>query len=247
MDRMLYVAMSGASQTLAGQAVNANNLANASTTGFRADLLNFVRYDLQGPGYPTRIYSLADHTNVDGTPGSKLETGNDMDVAIDGDGWIAVQAPDGSEAYTRAGNLKISANGTLITGAGHPVKGDSGSAIAIPPAEKVDIGTDGSITIRPLGQSASALSVVDRIKLVKIDAADLVKGDDGLLRRRTGGPAPTDSTVRLTTGALESSNVNGVEAMVNMIALSRQFEMQIKMMKTAEDNDKASQQLMQIS
>jgi flagellar basal-body rod protein FlgF len=246
MDRMLYVAMSGAKQTLLGQAVNANNLANASTVGFRQDLLNFVRYDLQGQGFPTRIYSLADHTSVDTTSGPQIETGNDLDVAIDGEGWIAVQAPDGAEAYTRAGDLKVTSTGLLTTGSGHPVKGSSGAPITIPPADKIEIGADGTITIRPAGQSTAALAVVDRIKLVKPPATDLVKGEDGLMRLRQGGDAPPDAAVHLATGVLESSNVNGVEAMVNMIALARQFEMQVKMMKAAEENDKASAQMMQI-
>jgi flagellar basal-body rod protein FlgF len=244
---MLYVAMSGAKQTLLGQAVNANNLANAGTTGFREDLLNFERYDLQGPGYPTRIYSVADHNSVNTAPGARLATGNPLDLAVDGEGWIAVQAPDGSEAYTRAGNLQVTANGTLVTGAGHPVLGDSGAPIAIPPSEKVEIGVDGTITVQPVGQGASALAVVERIKLVKPDSADLVKGGDGLMRLGKGGPAPADASVRVASGELESSNVNSIEAMVNMIELSRQFEMQVKMMKTAEDNDKASAQLMQIT
>jgi flagellar basal-body rod protein FlgF len=246
MDRMLYVAMTGASQTMQAQAVNAHNLANASTTGFREDLLGFTDVEIEGPGYPTRVYSVLGPESFKQSPGPQLVTGNDLDVAIDGDGWIAVQSPIGLEAYTRAGNLRVTPNGTLVTGAGHPVLGDSGAPIAIPPAEKIEIGIDGTISIRPIGQTPEALAVVDRIKLARPDPATLTKGPDGMIYTQDGLPAPADAAVRLTTGALEGSNVNTIDAMVNMIALSRQFEMQIKMMQAAEENDEASARLMQI-
>lgn len=246
MDRMLYVAMSGAQQTMKAQAVNANNLANASTTGFREDLLGFTSHEIQGAAHPTRVYSMLGPVGVNHNPGALISTGNELDVAVEGDGWIAVQAPDGQEAYTRAGNLRLSPNGVLETGAGHPVFGDAGGPIAIPPAEKIEIGVDGTISIRPLGQGPEALAVIDRIRLVNPEPAQLAKGEDGLMRMVDGLPAPADASVQLASGMLEGSNVNPIDAMVNMISLSRQFEMQIKMMQTAEQNDEASAQMLRI-
>lgn len=245
MDRMLYVAMSGARETMRSQTANANNLANAATTGFREDLLAFSARPLDGPGHPSRVYTAAGQAGVNLAAGPQVQTGNALDVAVQGDGYIAVQAPDGSEAYTRAGNLRITPNGMLVTGAGHPVLGDGGP-VAIPPAEAVEIGADGTISIRPIGQTPEALAVVDRIRLVAPDPAAVEKGGDGLLRLAGGGVAPPDAGVRLASGVLEGSNVNTVDAMVNMIALARQFEMQVKLMQTAKENDEASARMMQI-
>ena len=245
MDRMLYVAMSGAKQTMLAQAANANNLANVATTGFREDLLTFSSHPLEGPGHPSRVYGVAGEGGANLAPGTQVHTGHELDVAVNGEGWIAVQAPDGSEAYTRAGNLRVTPNGTLVTGAGHPVLGDGGP-VAIPPAEKIEIGADGTISIRPLGQTPETLAVVDRIRLVNPDPAALAKSGYGLMQLNDGGIAPPDAAVRLATGVLEGSNVNAIDAMVNMIALSRQFEMQVKLMQAADENDQASAQLMQI-
>ncbi|MFQ5486962.1 MAG: flagellar basal-body rod protein FlgF [Gammaproteobacteria bacterium] len=247
MDRMLYVAMSGAKQMMLAQAVNTNNLANAGTTGFREDLALFDSKPLAGQGLPTRVYAQAEHKGVNLASGSMVETGRDLDVAVQGKGWIAVQGTDGGEAYTRAGNLKITALGALVTADGLPVLGNSGVPIAIPPAEKVEIGRDGTITIRPPGQSPQALAVVDRIKLVNPDESQLYKDNVGLIRLRDGGSAESAAGVTLEAGKLEMSNVNSVEAMVNMISLARQFEMSIKMMNIAKENDSASTQLMRIA
>jgi len=243
MDRMLYVAMNGASETLLAQGTNSNNLANANTTGFLTDLQQFRSMPVFGPGLPTRVYALSERPDIDFSPGAIQATGRDLDIAIRGDSWMAVQAKDGSEALTRAGDLQIDANGLLMTGTGLPVLGNSGP-IAIPPAEKVDIATDGTISVRPLGQGANELAVVDRIKLVTPQSAELEKGMDGLIRLKFGVPAIADADARLTTGTLESSNVNTVTALVDMIELSRKFEMQVKMMKTAEETDAASTTMM---
>jgi flagellar basal-body rod protein FlgF len=245
MDRVLYVAMSGARQTMQAQAANAHNLANASTTGFREDLLAVSAQELGGPGHASRVYSRLDGAGVNLEAGTQIHTGRPLDVAVAGSGWIAVQAPEGGEAYTRAGDLQITAAGMLVTGAGHPVLGESGAPIMLPPAERVDIASDGTISIRPLGQTPEALAVIDRIRLVDADPKTLFKGTDGLMRSESG-PATPDAAVRLNVGVLEGSNVNTVDAMVNMISLSRQFEMQVKMMQTAEENDRASAQMMQI-
>lgn len=246
MDRMLYVAMSGAKQTMLAQASNSNNMANANTTGFRADLAAFRSMPIYGPGEPSRVYAMAERPGVDTTSGALNPTGRDLDIAIKEDGWIAVQAKDGSEAYTRAGNLRIEDGGILTTGSGLAVLGNGGP-VALPPSEKIEIGTDGTISIRGIGQSASTLTVLDRIKLVKIDGSELVKGTDGLMRKSDGEIAAPDATVNLISGALEMSNVSAVDSMVNMITLARQYEAQIKMMKTAEDIDNASTQLLSLS
>ncbi|MGB5717370.1 MAG: flagellar basal-body rod protein FlgF [Gammaproteobacteria bacterium] len=243
MDRLLYVAMSGARETMQAQTVNTQNLANASTTGFRADLQSFQSLPVNGPGYASRVYGMATDQGIDTSPGSVMGTGRELDVAINGDGWIAVQGPDGNEAYTRAGNLRVDSLGLLRTGAGRPVMGN-GAPIAIPPAEKIQIAGDGTISIRPLGQNT--LAVVDRIKLVNPPSAQLQKGADGLVHLKGGDAAEADASVQLQVGALESSNVNTVEAMVNLIQLARQYETQVKMMANAEENDRASAQLMRM-
>jgi flagellar basal-body rod protein FlgF len=246
MDRVLYVVASGAKQMMQAQAVNTHNLANASTVGFQADLANFRTQVLDGPGHESRAYALAEGIGASFEKGTIQSTGRMLDVAVNGDGWLAVQAPDGSEAYTRAGNLRVNINGQLLTGGGHPVMGEAGP-IVVPEYEKLDIGTDGTITVRPIGQTPNTLAEVGRIKLVMTDPENLVKGEDGLLRTRDNVPVPGNSEVTLVAGALESSNVNSVEALVNMIGLARQFEVSVKIMQTAEQMDERTTQLMQLS
>ncbi|CAI8804951.1 flagellar basal-body rod protein FlgF [Methylocaldum szegediense] len=245
MDRALYVAMSGAKQILLAQASNANNLANANTPGFRADFEQLRSMPVFGNGYPSRVYAMTERPGTDLSMGSLQTTGRDLDVAINGEGWIAVQARDGSEAYTRAGNLQITPSGQLVTGSGLPVLGNAGP-IAIPPAQKVEIGTDGTISIVPQNANPAALAILDRIKLVKPDKSLLEKGEDGLMRVRNGAPVAATNEVQLVTGSLEGSNVSTVEELVQMIELARQFEYQIKLMKTVEDNGNAGTTLMRI-
>ena len=246
MDRMLYLAMSAAKQTMTAQAAISHNLANATTNGFRADLLAFRSMPVFGDGQPTRVYAMAERPGIDFRHGSVHTTGNDLDVALNGDGWIAVQAPDGSEAYTRAGSLHLNANGLLQTATKQPVLGNGGP-IAVPPAESLVIGIDGTISIRPVGQEATTLAQVDRIKLVDPPLESLVKGDDGLFRLVDGAQAPASATVRVTQGALETSNVNAVEAMVAMIELQRRFEMEVKAMQTAQENDASAAQMLRLT
>lgn len=243
MDRMLFVAMSGAKETMLAQATNSNNLANVSTTGFRADLEQFRSMPVFGDGHPTRVYALTERPGVDFTPGYIQQTGRDLDVAIKGEGWLAVQARDGTEAYSRAGDLQIDENGILRTGAGLPVMGDGGP-IAIPPASQVMIGADGTISIRPPGAQANELVAVERIRLVNPPRAELTKGADGLIRRIDGEEAEADPAVRLAQGAIEGSNVNPATAMVEMIELARKYEIQVKMMKTADENAQQSSSIM---
>lgn len=245
MDRLLYIAMNGAKQLLQSQSVVSNNLANANTAGFRADMQAYESVGVQGPTYPSRIYANAVGVGVDLTPGPVASTGRDMDVTVRGEGYIAIRAPDGSEAYTRAGDLQVTETGQLVTGSGHPVLGNGGP-IALPPFEKIVIGNDGTITIRPVGQSASTLTVANRIKLVTIPDADVSKGVDGLLRNSRQVETPADANVKVESGYLEGSNVSTVESLVEMISLSRQYEMQVKMMQTANETAKAGEGLMRL-
>ncbi len=243
MDRMLYIAMSGAKETMLSQANTSNNLANASTTGFVADLNQFRSMPVFGQGQPTRVYAMNERPATDFTPGSKMMTGRDLDVAMAGDGWFAVQAKDGNEAYTRRGDLQIDANGLITTGNGLPLLGDGGP-IAIPPADKVTIGTDGTISIVPQGGNPTQMAVIDRIKMVAANYDEIEKSLDGLMRLKSGNNAPADPAQRLLQGFLESSNVNTVNEMANMIELQRRFEMQVRMMKTAGEMAEGSATIM---
>jgi flagellar basal-body rod protein FlgF len=243
MDKLLYIAMSGAKETLRAQAANNHNLANASTTGFRADLSAFQSRAVTGSGFPSRVYATNSTTGWDGTSGSMLATGRDLDVAVQGDGFIAVQGRDGREAYTRAGDLRIDPSGLLTNGAGHVVMGDGGP-ITVPPTSSISIAGDGSISIVPLGQQPNTTATVARIKLVNPPANSLTRGDDGLFRTTDGNPAPADAAVKVASGTLESSNVNVADAMVHMIELSRNFDMQIKAIRSAEENGAAAAQLL---
>lgn len=247
MDKMLYVAMTGASQNTMAQRAHANNLANISTTGFRRDFEQARSMPVFGDGYPARVYAMSERPGTDFSQGSLQETGRDMDIAVENQGWIAVQAADGGEAYVRTASLQIDALGQLRTGTGLPVLGNGGP-IAVPPEQKVEIGQDGTISIRALGESPSVMAEVDRIKLVNPDPKTMEKGTDGLIRVK-GATQPTqaDANVRVTSGFLEASNVNAVEEMTAMLSLSRQFELHVKMMRTADDNATAMARVMQLT
>jgi flagellar basal-body rod protein FlgF len=241
MDRLIYTAMTGAKHAFLQQAGVAHNLANASTTGYRAMEHKFRAVPIVGDGVPTRAFvvdaSVADVFDQ----GPMLATGRPLDVAVQGAGWIAVEGADGAEAYTRAGNLQINVNGQLQTASGLNVLGDGG-AIAIPPDNRITISPDGTVSTVPLFGTPNNVSVVGRIKLTNPPENELVRGDDGLFRTRTGEPAALDENVKVAAETLEGSNVNPVDAMVNMIGVARQFEMQIKMLQTADANaSKASQ------
>ena len=243
MDKMLYVAMSGAKETLRAQAANSHNLANASTNGFRADLSAFQSRAVTGSGFASRVYATNSTTGWDQTVGAQISTGRDLDVSINGDGFIAVQGHDGREAYTRAGDLMIDANGQLMTKTGLPVMGDGGP-LSVPPNNTLAIAPDGTVSIVPQGQGPQTTASVGRIKLVNPGNANLDRGEDGLFRMRDGSDAPAEATVRLTSGALETSNVNAAQSMVNMIELARNFDLQVKVMKSADENGAASAQLL---
>ena len=247
MDRSLYIAMSGAKQTLLAQTANANNLANTQTTGFKSDLEQFRSQPVFGAGYPTRVYAMTEKPGTDFSPGAMQTTGRDLDVAINGDGLIAVQGEDGKESYTRAGDLRITPEGFLSTGTGLQIIGQNGT-ITVPPSEKLTIGSDGTISIVPMGAgNATTLEVLDRIKLVKPAINDMEKLNDGLLHPKNGIPLVANADVSLTQGVLEGSNVNTFAAMTEMIELARNFELQTKVMKNADENSGASARLMQMA
>lgn len=243
MDRFLYISMSGAKETLRAQTANNHNLANASTTGFRADMSAFQTRNVAGSGYASRAYATNSTTGWDPTQGALTATGRDLDVGINGAGWIAVLGKDGREAYTRAGDLRVDPSGMLMNGAGLQVMGEGGP-ISVPQNTSLTIGSDGTISVIPLGQGAETTAMIGRIKLVNPPDAEMVRGEDGLFRSSTGAELPADASVKLVTGSLEASNVNTADAMVNMIELARRFDLQVKAMRTAEENAATAAQLL---
>jgi flagellar basal-body rod protein FlgF len=245
MDKALYVGMTGAMQTLRAQAANSNNLANASTVGFRAELTNTEAQAIAGNGLPSRVNAVLEGQGWDSSEGSLMTTGNPLDVAVRGDAWLAVQAPDGTEAYTRAGDLRMTPQGQLLNGAGHALVSDSGP-ISIPPSSSVSIGADGTISVVPQGQGPATLAQVGRLKVMNIAPNDLQRGVDGLMRLKPEGIATPAAGSVLVSGALETSNVNPAEAMVTMISLARQFEMQSKVMRTVEENAQAASSILRM-
>jgi flagellar basal-body rod protein FlgF len=246
MDKFLYVAMSGARESMRAQAINSHNLANATTVGFRAELAAVATQPAgEGVRDDIRAFATITETGWSRASGPLQSTGRNLDVAVEGEGWIAVQAPDGTEAYTRAGDLRLDADGSVRNGAGHAVLSDGGPLV-IPPHASLVVGNEGSISIVPLGQGAETTARVGRIKLVKPDPAQLVRGPDGLFRQKDGGNAAADASVRVVSGALEGSNVNVADTMVRMIELSRQFDMHMKTLRTVEENGRNSASLMRL-
>jgi flagellar basal-body rod protein FlgF len=243
MDRLIYTAMSGAKHTLGQQAAVSNNLANAASTGFRAELHKLRAVPVLGEGLATRAFVVDASVATNFDPGALQQTGRPLDAAIEGQGWFAVQRPDGSEGYTRDGSFEVNSNGVLQTRHGLPVLG-AGGPVTIPPDNEILIGKDGTISAMRASGAQNVVNNVDQLKLVNPPEADLVRGDDGLFRLRSGGEAAPDEAVQVAGGYLEGSNVNVVDQMVSMIALARQFEMQTKMLQSAESNDQAATQLL---
>jgi flagellar basal-body rod protein FlgF len=240
MDRMIYLSMSGAKAAMQRQEVLANNLANVSTNGFRAQLAAFRAVPVEGSGASTRVYALESTVGASFEPGAVMSTGRPLDVAMKGNAWLAVQGLDGTEAYTRAGALDVDAQGQLVTKNGLAVLGDGGP-IALPPNSEVSIAGDGSVSAKgPNGRSTT----VGRLKLVTPESnAALTRGPDGLFRAVEGELA-SDPGARLQDGALEGSNVSAVETMVAMISAARQFEHQMKLLQTAERQEQTAAKLL---
>ena len=244
MDHLIYTAMSGANAAAQRQAVLSNNLANASTQGFRAELSTFRAVPLRGDGATTRVFAIEATSGHDDKPGAIQRTGRSLDMVPQGSSWFAVQGLDGTEAYTRAGAFQISPEGTLMTSSGLMVLSDGGSPIDVPPGSELSVGSDGTVTSKTGGAPSSTIG---RIKLATATPDDpLRRGEDGLFRTASQDPLPNDATGRLEVGALEGSNVNPVETMVGMIAAARQFEQQMRLLQTAEGSDKSAAQLLSI-
>lgn len=246
MDRLIYIAMTGAKHALWQQASTAHNLANVTTTGYRAESNAFRALPVFGEGAKTRAFVVDSTTGTDFTPGVIQNTGRELDVAVQGKGWIAAQASDGGEVYTRSGSFQISPNGVLQTRNGLNVMGDGGP-IAIPPDNDITVAKDGTVSAIPTGQTLTSVTALGRIKLVNPPEAELVKGQDGLFRLKSGQPAPADVNVVLASNSLESSNVNMVESLVNMITHARSFELQTKLLTKAENNEAKASQLLNLN
>ena len=240
----LYIAMTGAHAILQRQTVTANNLANANTTGFRADEAQFSALPVYGQGLPTRAYTATMNQSVDFQSGPVVHTGRPLDVAVNGQGWLAVQGPGGQEAYTRDGNLQISGQGILTTATGHPVLGVNGAPISLPPMQSLVIGADGVVSGVPVGGQPDAVMAINQIKLVNPPEKTLQKGADGLFQTSGGKSAPENANVVLEPGALEGSNVNPVNSMIQMLQDSRQFEIQTKLMQTVSQDQQSATQLL---
>lgn len=246
MEPILYRGNGGGQINMDQQSITANNLANVNTPGFKADMLKVktaIFHTAQGVQNDYH-YSATEGSFVNLKPGPVMPTGRDLDIAVSGEGWIAVQGSDGKESYTRNGSLKIDSNGQLTTSGGHPVMGDGGP-ISIPPAQRIDIGDDGTISIIPLDANPNELAVLDRIRLVKIDGSmEVEKNTEGLIRLANGQQAQEDANLTVTKGALEGSNVDAFSEMVHMIDAGREFETSMKLMQTVEDKDRRLAQLL---
>ena len=242
MDRLIYTAMTGANAAAHRQAVLSNNLANASTNGFRAELSTYRAVPLRGDGSTTRVFALEATSGHLATPGAAQRTGRPMDVMATRNAWFAVQGLDGTEGYTRNGSMEVAADGTLMTSNGLTVLSDGGAPVAVPANSELSIGQDGTLSARVPGQKPS---VIGRLKMVTPTADDpLKRGDDGLFRAASSDPLPNDAQAKLMVGVLEGSNVNPIETMVGMIQTARQFEQQMRLIQTAESNDRSAGQLL---
>lgn len=248
MDRLIYTAMTGAAHTMSRQAAVSHNLANVATTGYRAEEHRARAVQMNPAADPrtlrTRVFAADASTHTDFSSGPMQITARELDIAVQGSGWIAVTDANGQEAYTRAGALGISVNGILQTSAGLPVAQADGGPLSIPPESKVSIGKDGTVSVVPETGAQSTVSAIGRIKLVDPPAGSLERGADGLFRMRDGSAAPPSETASVSSGFLEGSNVNAVDQMVTMISLARQFEMQMKTISNADANDRAATQIL---
>jgi flagellar basal-body rod protein FlgF len=245
MDKSLYIAMTGASATLRGQATVAHNLANADTTGFQASLAGTVAAPVQGPGHASRVATVQRTLGVSDAPGALTATGNPLDVALQPGHWLAVQDRNGAVAYTRAGDLRMNPNGLLTTAGGLQVLDAGGAPMALPPADAIEIGGDGTVSVVPQGQPMATMAEAGRLQVVALPTRDMVRGDDGLMRPAPGTepPPPAAGTV-LTAGVREGSNVDAAGMLVSMIELARQFEMQVRVLQSGDETARAANTLL---
>jgi len=248
MDKGIYVAMTGASATLKAQAAVAHNLANVDTTGFKAALVQTQQYAVNGAGLPSRIDTTLQSAGFDASPGPQNTTGYALDVALKPNAWLAVQDASGQEAYTRAGNLRVNENGQLVTAAGNPLLGEGGP-ISVPSFQSISIASDGTISIVPQGQGPEVQANVGRLRVVQNDVTQVSRGLDGLMHRpasASASPPPALAGNVLTSGAVEGSNVNAADALVGMIELSRQFDLQVQMLHHSDDNARAATSMLRL-
>ena len=245
MDKLVYTALSGLRSQMQAQASIANNIANASTTGFRADRVTFDRMVMTGSPLDTRTLASEEVTDADRRAGTIVQTGRPLDMAVTTDSWIAVQATDGSEAYTRRGDLSVAVSGVLETGDGFPVMG-SGGPITVPPHQSITIAGDGTISIVPQGGDPTQPQVIDQIKLVSTQGSNTVKGLDNNLHVKGGGVLPADHDATVASGSLEQSNVNLTQALVDMIENQRSYEVQANLLKEAKAMDESTASLMRL-
>lgn len=247
MDKALYVAMTGARASLQAQGTVSHNLANVDTKGFKAALAGTQAFKIEGPGLPSRVDATLIDPGFDSRAGAQMVTGRSLDISLQPGRWLAVQAADGSTAYTRNGELNVTPNGQLVTASGQPLLDDNGNPIAVPPAQSMDIGADGTVSIVPQGEGPQTMAMVGRMRIVDVPAAQLKRGPDGLMRPVDPQQAPALAQGNsLTTGVLEGSNVDAAGALVQMIQLQRQFEMQVKVIRTGDDMAQSSNQLLRL-
>ena len=245
MDRLLYISMNGAKHSMNQQAVTANNLANASTNGYKAQNSAFRALPVYGPGMPTRTFVVASTPNADLSGGTLTTTGRPLDVAVHGRGWFAVQDARGGEAYTRNGAFQVTDTGLLVTNNGLPLIGDGGT-ITVPPDSEVNIAKDGTVTLVANGLVQNAVSI-GRLKLVNPPDSNMVRGDDGLFRQKNNAIAQADGSVSLAAGTLETSNVSAVNSLIDMIDHSRLYDLQVQLMSKADENSKDAQSIMSLN
>jgi flagellar basal-body rod protein FlgF len=245
MDRLVYTALTGLRSQMAAQSTIANNIANASTTGYRADRVSFDRLVLQGSGFESRQLAAEEVEDFDRRAGTIVQTARPLDVAVTSDSWIAVQATDGQEAYPRRGDLSVAASGVLETGDGFPVMG-SGGPITVPPYQSIAIAEDGTVSIVPAGGDPTQPQVIDKIKLASPEGSQTAKGLDNLLHVKGGGVLPEDLDGKVASGALEQSNVNLTQALVDMIENQRSYEVQAGLLKEARNMDESAASLMRM-
>ena len=245
MDRLIYTAYSGLSDSMISQQVIASNMANAQTIGFRAEMLNHQATTLKGPSIEARAMTQGEARGANMKQGAVIETGNPLDIALSGRTMLAVQGEDGEEAYTRRGDLTVDASGVMSNGDGRPVIGDAGP-ITVPPGARITIAPDGSVLAATPENPDQPPQVVGRIKLVGTAGSRIEKGLDGLFRVFGGGALPEDEEARVTSGALEQSNVDATHVLVEMIEAQRLFDMRTKLVATARELDEGSASLMRL-
>ncbi|MGB3470226.1 MAG: flagellar basal body rod protein FlgF [Erythrobacter sp.] len=244
MDRLIYTALTSMNAAMNRQRAVANNLANASTPGFRGEVFAVTSATLKDGSIEARALAKGNVRGADMTTARINTTGQPLDLAVQGDALLAYQSPEGGEYYSRRGDLRVTATGVLENGEGLAVLGVGGGPITVPQGFRISIGEDGSVLATDPAAPNVPAEAVDQIKLVSPEGTMLAKGIDSFLKVPGGGVLPPDPTARVTTGALEGSNVETAETLVDMIDAQRAFEQRARIIKTAGELDEASSRLM---